>query len=257
MKPSAPYTIIWEDAAFLAVNKAAGIPVCPERWEEGAVPLTRLLETERGAKYFVCHRLDRETSGLVVFAKTSAAHKALSSAFEKRLVQKKYTVILHGRPAWRETDCALPLIPDGNKKHLTVVDTHRGKPSFTRFRALFSVGKYTVAEAEPRTGRAHQIRVHASALGHPVVCDMLYGPSRRSGKPEAVYLSAFKHGWRGDKYTERPLLMRLGLHAAALTLPEECVLAPPRTLEAPLPKDMSSLIAQMTRLSGTNERGSF
>jgi 23S rRNA pseudouridine1911/1915/1917 synthase len=241
------YTIVWENDDFLAVNKASGISVCPERWEQGGMPLNRLLEETRGERLFVCHRIDRETSGLVVFAKTAEAHKRLSTAFEKRLVQKKYMVILHGRPLWKETDCDLPLLPDGNKKHATIIDKYRGKRSRTCFRALFSAGSYTVAEAEPHTGRTHQIRVHAASLGHSVVCDVLYGPGSRSGTADAVYLSAFKRGWRGDKFTERPLLARLGLHAAALTLPLECGIPGPLALEAPLPRDMAVTISQMEK----------
>jgi RluA family pseudouridine synthase len=238
--------MVWEDAAFLAVHKAAGVPVCPERWERGGA-LNRLLEDGRGEAVFVCHRIDRETSGLVVFAKTREAHRRLSLAFEKRRAGKKYTAILYGSPAWQKTDCTLPLLPDGTKNHLTIVDKYRGKPSVTRFQVLFSIGKYTVAEVQPLTGRTHQIRVHAAALGHPVVCDMLYGPARRSGKPDALLLSSFKRGWRGDPLAERPLLARLGLHAAALTLPAECGFSEPFTLVAPLPKDMAAALNQMKK----------
>jgi 23S rRNA pseudouridine1911/1915/1917 synthase len=251
MKRGAACVTVWEDAAFLAVNKVSGIALCPERWDRDRDSLVRLLEKERGERLFICHRIDRDTSGLAVFAKTADAHKRLSAAFEKRLVQKKYTVILHGRPLWQETDCDLPLLPDGNKKHGTIVDKYRGKPSRTHFRVLFSAGSYTVAEAEPATGRTHQIRVHAVALGHPVVCDTLYGPASRNETGEAVYLSAFKRGWRGDKFAERPLLARLGLHAAMLTLPGECGFAQPLVLEAPLPRDMAATVAQMEKCGGS------
>jgi 23S rRNA pseudouridine1911/1915/1917 synthase len=249
------YTVVWENDMFLAVNKASGVVVCPERWERAPLPpempqrepLNRLLEEARGERFFVCHRIDRETSGLVVFAKTPEAHKRLSAAFEKRLVPKKYVVILHGRPLWKETVCDLPLLPNGNKKHGTIVDKSRGKPSQTLFRLLFSAGNYTVAEAEPHTGRTHQIRVHAAALGHPVVCDALYGPGRRSGTAAPVCLSAFKRGWRGDTFEERPLLARLGLHAAALTLPVECGVSEPWPLEAVLARDMAATITQIEK----------
>jgi 23S rRNA pseudouridine1911/1915/1917 synthase len=247
MKNQAFYAVVWENEAFLAVNKASGVLLCPERWEQERMPLNRLLEEERGERLFVCHRIDRETSGLVVFAKNAEAHKRLSTAFEKRLVQKKYTVILHGRPLWKETDCDFPLLPNGNKKHGTIVDKYRGKPSRTHFQVLVSAGSYTVAKAEPHTGRTHQIRVHAAALGHPVVCDALYGPKSRSGTAETICLSSFKRGWRGDKFEERPLLARLGLHAAALTLPVECGIPQPLVLETPLPRDMAATVKQMEK----------
>jgi len=95
-----------------------------------------------------------------------------------------------------------------------------------------------VLDAYPSTGRIHQIRVHAAALGHPVVCDSLYG------KESPIKLSSFKRGWRGDPHEERPLLARLGLHAQDLTLPDN------REFSAPLPKDIASLIKQLEKISG-------
>ena len=252
IKHGSDYAVVWENAAFLAVNKASGIAVCPDRWDRDRDSLIRLLETERGERFFVCHRIDRETSGLAVFAKTADAHRRLSAAFEKRLVRKRYTMILHGYPLWQEMDCDLPLLPNGNKAHGTIVDKYRGKPSRTCLRVLFSIGSYTVAQAEPYTGRTHQIRVHAAALGHPVVCDTLYGPANQNKTGVAVYLSSFKRGWRGDKFAERPLLARLALHAAALTLPVECGIQKPLVLEAPLPRDMAATIAQLEKCTGSH-----
>jgi 23S rRNA-/tRNA-specific pseudouridylate synthase len=139
----------------------------------------------------------------------------------------------------------LPLVPNGNKRHLTIIDKYRGKPSRTTFRFLGSAGNYSVLEALPETGRTHQIRVHLAALGHPVVCDELYGNS----KP--VLLSAIKRGWRGDPVEEKPLLSRLGLHAAELFIPDY---ADGLSLKAPLPRDMAALVKQMEKAAG-NEFG--
>jgi len=158
-------------------------------------------------------------------------------AFEQRDVKKLYIAIVHGRPSWKETSCDLPLIPNGNKKHMTIIDKYRGKKSFTSFICLFSAGNYSVLQALPQTGRIHQIRVHLTALGHPVVCDELYG------KTNPIKLSSFKRAYRGDPFEERPLLERLGLHSLELTLPDG------RVLEAPLSKDMSSLIKQLEKYS--------
>jgi len=236
MKTLPLFTIIFENEHIIAVNKAAGISVGGDRWDETKERLDRLVAEiiNPPAKVFTVHRIDCDTSGLVVFAKNEETHRRLSIAFEGRDVTKRYIAVVHGRPPWQETVCDLPLIPNGNKLHQTIIDKYQGKKSLTRFVLLGSAGNYSVIEALPETGRTHQIRVHAAALGHPVVCDSMYGNS----KP--VLLSEIKRNWRGDPYEEKPLLARLGLHAAELVLPAESI-----NLQAPLPRDMAALIKQM------------
>jgi RluA family pseudouridine synthase len=248
MKRNSPFSLVYQDSRIVAVNKSSGIAVTADRWDPSAERLDRLLEAapELGfSRLWTVHRVDRDTSGLVVFARDGETHRSLSLAFQGRQVEKRYLAVVYGRPLWKETSCDLPLVPNGNKKHQTIIDKYRGKKSLTCFRFLGGVGNYSVVEALPRTGRTHQIRVHLAALGHPVVCDALYG----SGK--AVFLSAFKPGRRGDPLEERPLLDRLGLHAAELTLP--CPDAEGRNgagalkLSAPLSRDMAALIRQMEK----------
>jgi len=230
------YTTIFENEDLIAVNKSSGISVGGDRWDESKERLDKLMERDlKIPKVFTVHRIDKETSGLVVFAKNREMHRSLSIAFENRKVSKLYIAIVHGRPSWKETVCDLSLVPNGNKKHMTIIDKFRGKESLTCFKHMVNAGNYSVLEARPETGRIHQIRVHAAALGYSVVCDELYG------KLSPVKLSSFKRGWRGDPHEERPLLSRLGLHALELTLPDGQVLT------APLPKDMSSLIKQMEK----------
>jgi RluA family pseudouridine synthase len=242
MKTPLPYTVIFESGNFIAVNKAAGVSVGGDRWDESKERLDRLIERDlKLPKLFTVHRIDKETSGLVLFAKDRETHRILSVAFEQRQVVKRYTAVVHGRPSWKETSCDLALVPNGNKKHMTIIDKYRGKESVTRFIRIISAGNYSVIEALPQTGRIHQIRVHAAALGHPVVCDSLYG------KETPVKLSSFKRGYRGNPSDERPLLSRLGLHAMELTLPGGQVLA------APLPRDMASLLKQMEKTAGLSE----
>jgi RluA family pseudouridine synthase len=243
MKTPPPFTIIYEDDTIIAVNKASGIAVGGDRWDEAKQRLDILIGSIAGGKIFTVHRIDSETSGLVVFAKTEAAHRSLSLAFEGREVRKRYIAIVCGRPAWQETECDLPLVPNGNKRHMTIIDKYRGKKSLTRFVLLGSAGNYSVLEARPVTGRTHQIRVHAAALGFPVACDSLYG----SGKP--VPLSAIKKNWRGDPFEEKPLLARLGLHALSLELPMTQLHS--FNFFAPLSRDMSALITQMEKCSNT------
>ncbi|MCL2765720.1 MAG: RNA pseudouridine synthase [Treponema sp.] len=241
MKKNPAYSVICHDDNILAVNKSSGISVTQDRWDESKERLDKLLENDfEIPKLFTVHRIDKDTSGIVIFAKTKEAHKNLSMAFEQRSVKKKYTLIIHGRPVWNEISCDLPLVPNGNKKHMTIIDKYKGKESHTHFVCLFRAGNYSVLEAFPQTGRIHQIRVHASSLGHPVVCDTIYG------KFSPVKLSSFKRAWKGDPHEEKPLLERLALHASEVTLPCGTVIA------APIAKDMQSLISQLKKISKNN-----
>ncbi|GAB6390857.1 MAG: ribosomal large subunit pseudouridine synthase A RluA [Treponematales bacterium] len=269
MKQRPSFFLVYEDGGIIAVNKAAGVSVTADRWDGSRERLDKLVAAflarrdagahavpaadaggvsnavgahDRGTLYLV-HRIDRGTSGLVVFARNAAVHKRLSAAFETRQVRKRYIAAVCGRPLWQETVCDLPLVPDGNKRHLTIIDRFRGKKSLTRFVLLGSAGNFSIVEALPETGRTHQIRVHLAALGHPVVCDELYG----AAKP--ALLSAIKRDYRGDLFDERPLLARLGLHAAELTLPGGAA-GGGLTLTAPLPRDMAALINQMEKAAG-------
>jgi RluA family pseudouridine synthase len=239
------FSLVYEDENIAALNKSSGIAVSPDRWDLSRDRLDKLAaEFLSLQRVYTVHRIDRDTSGLVVFAKNSETHKALSAAFEGRLIKKRYIAVVHGRPLWEETACDLSLVPNGNKQHLTIIDKYRGKKSLTRFHLLGNAGNYSVLEAFPETGRTHQIRVHLAALGHPVVCDELYGNT----KP--ILLSAIKRGWRGDPLEERPLLSRLGLHAAELVIPGQA--GADLNLKAPLSRDIAALIHQMEKAAEKN-----
>jgi RluA family pseudouridine synthase len=231
---------VFSNEHILAVSKPAGIVVIPERYSPNGEDLRSLLEKSYG-KLFVVHRIDRETSGVVVFAKNPEAHRLLNAQFSGRSVKKIYHAIVSPCPRWEETIADMPLSTDTGPDHLTAIDRKYGKTSITRFRLLKSMVKFALVEASPETGRTHQIRVHAQSLGIPVVADNLYG----DGKP--LLLSSFKRRYKGDLETERPLMNRLALHAYSITFTnpqdnaEICV-------KADYPRDFSAAVKQLSRI---------
>jgi len=165
--------ILFADADLLVINKPAGLPVLPDGWEKDSPYLVKQLEAEYG-KIFVVHRLDKVTSGVMVIARTPEAHRALNMQFEKHTTQKTYHAIVNGPPKWDEHTAKHPLRVNVGHSHRTVVDHSKGKPSETRFRVLQRYKGHGLLEAEPRSGRTHQIRVHLYALGYPILADILY-----------------------------------------------------------------------------------
>jgi RluA family pseudouridine synthase len=171
--------ILYEDQYILVVAKPAGLPVLPDGWERDAPFLVNVLEENYG-KIFIVHRLDKVTSGVMVFARDAQTHRALNIQFERHEAQKIYHAIVEGNPKWEEKVTKFPLRANVGHKHRTAVDDRNGKPSETRFRMLKQYQAAAWVEASPLTGRTHQIRVHASALGHPLLGDTLYGAKETS-----------------------------------------------------------------------------
>jgi RluA family pseudouridine synthase len=172
--------IVFSDEAILVVNKPAGLSVLPEGWDKDAPYLVKMLEEKYGnpstgsGRVWVVHRIDKVTSGIIIFALTAEAHRSLNIQFEKHQVEKKYHAILTGIPKWNEKVTKFPLRVNVGHKHRTVVDDRDGVRAETRFRILKQNQSSALAEAMPMTGRTHQIRVHAYALGHPLLGDVLY-----------------------------------------------------------------------------------
>lgn len=192
--------ILHEEAEFLIVNKPAGLPVLPDGWEKDAPYLLGLLEQELG-KLWVVHRLDKVTSGVMVFARTAETHRALGIQFEKHAVRKVYHAILNGVPEWEEHTARHPLRVDVGHSHRTVVDNSRGKSSETTFHLLERLKSASLFEAIPSTGRTNQIRVHAYALGFPLLGDTLYSapPTDLIARPALHARSlAFTHPVTGE-----------------------------------------------------------
>ncbi|MCR5402187.1 MAG: RluA family pseudouridine synthase [Treponema sp.] len=241
MKKIPDYTVVYSDDDIVVLNKKSGLLIAQDRYDAEA-PRLDLEASKEFGKLFAVHRIDKDTSGIIIYARNSEAHKNISGQFEKRTVEKTYHCVVRGRPNWETLSVSLPLLPDGDARHRTVVNKKIGKESHTDFRVLGSSSLFSWIEAKPKTGRTHQIRVHLAESGFPIVCDPLY-----SGNLKPVYLSDIKHSWRGNEDEERPLLRRLGLHAYRISF-DHPVSGERLTFTAPFQKDMDALRKQMEKL---------
>lgn len=228
--------LIYEDDALLVVNKPPGLPTLPDGYQPAAPCLAGLLREAFGPLWVV-HRLDKETSGVIVLARTADAHRALNRQFRERDIAKTYHALVVGQPAWDACTLDLPLRADGDRRHRTVVDRTAGKPSVTLCRVLARLGDYTLIEARPQTGRPHQIRAHLAAAGLPLVGDALYAA-----------MGGALRGADGAPLRRRVLdaapLARLGLHASALTIVHP-ITAETVTFTAPHPADFAAALAML------------
>lgn len=229
---------IWEDEAMIVCNKSAGLLSIPDR--EQSEPSLKDLLLQKYGQIFTVHRLDRDTSGVIVFAKTEAAHAFLSQQFENRQTQKLYHGLVMGRPMQEEGVVEQALMEHPVKKGLII--THaKGKSAITRYKVLHHYQAYTLMEFDILTGRTHQIRVHTQFLGCPLVCDPLYG----DGNP--LLLSGIKRKFKlsKDEIEERPLLARVALHAFRLRIQHP--LGDMMEWEAPYPKDLRASLQQLEK----------
>jgi 23S rRNA pseudouridine1911/1915/1917 synthase len=233
------FSIIYENDDFVAVNKDSGILTLPDRHDETQMSLYKMLNARYG-KIFIVHRLDRDTSGLLVFAKNESTHKFLSQLFEQRNIEKKYLAIIRGSLSQPEGSIEEPIAEHPFRKGEMAVNK-KGKLSKTLYKVLDDFGLYSLVSFDIKSGRTHQIRVHTKFIGHPVIADPVYG----DGKP--VLLSSFKKKYRlsQNDLEERPIISRLALHSYSLDFTDQH--GKHHQIEAPLPKDMKALIQQLKK----------
>ncbi|MBL0132766.1 MAG: RluA family pseudouridine synthase [Chitinophagaceae bacterium] len=235
MKPE----ILFENDDFIALNKPAGLLSIPDR-EGKEVSLKTMLQEKYG-QIFTVHRLDRGTSGVIIFAKNEESHRYFSVAFEDRSVEKFYTGIVQGVPTEKKKSIEAGIMENPAKRGQMIIHS-KGKASHTDYEVVEDLGKFALVNFQIHTGRTHQIRVHMQNEGHPILCDELYGD------PKPILLSTFKKNFKLSKKEdeERPLLNRMALHAAKLILPLPD--GKKLTLEAPLPKDLMAFLNQIRKL---------
>ncbi len=232
------FDILFENEHFIAINKPAGLLSIPDRF--GKDPSLKSLLQHQFGKIYTVHRLDKDTSGLIIFAKDEETHKDLSQKFEGREVEKIYLGLVNGTMMNREGRIDVPIMEKPGKT--TLMMTHKkGKHSVTDYKVLEEFGLYSWVQFQIHTGRTHQIRVHAAYLGNTIVCDELYG----DGQP--VLLSSIKRRFKLSKneLEERPILSRLALHSSQLHFTDAH--GQKHELEAPLPKDIKALLQQLRK----------
>jgi 23S rRNA pseudouridine1911/1915/1917 synthase len=201
--------IVYENAEFIAINKPAGIFSVPSR--AGIEPSLKEIIELKFEKIFIVHRLDKETSGIILFAKNATAHKQLSEMFEHRKISKYYVGLVVGS-LYNQTGS----IDIGIAEHPAIkgqmITTAKGKNSLTTYEVLNDYKQYSWVKFQIHTGRMHQIRVHCKHIGNPIACDALYG----DGKP--VFISTIKKHYKISKteLDEKPILSRVALHAYQL-----------------------------------------
>ena len=241
MTRRAEFDIVYEDNSVLVLNKAPGIAVIPERKAIPGQSLKEKLEYRREEELLLVHRIDKDTSGLLILAKNKETQRKLSEQFEQGLIKKIYLAVVRGKPEakdWQKIE--EPIFKSSNSVKVSIHP--KGKKAISLFRTIEIFKNTSLLEVEILTGRTHQIRVHLAHIDHPLLVDHLYG------NKDAFYLSELKgRKIKLAKYKiEKPLIQRQSLHAYKLEFTHP-TLGGKVELEAPIPKDLKALLNQLRR----------
>lgn len=233
--------ILHQDEHILVVCKPAGVLVIPDRAGRGGIlrTLHQKLELTAEQELRVVHRIDRDTTGVLLIARHFDAQRHLITQFQKRKVTKKYLALVAGQPA-SEAGIIDQRIGKSGQAGRFRLDP-MGKRAITRWRVSQRFSQFCLLECRPVTGRTHQIRVHLQSIGLPLAVDPTYGGA------EALYLSQFKRGYKSStRKPESPLIDRLTLHAHTLRFRHPAT-EEEMTVEAPLPADFARTLKQLAK----------
>jgi 23S rRNA pseudouridine955/2504/2580 synthase/23S rRNA pseudouridine1911/1915/1917 synthase len=243
-------SILWQQGSILAIDKPAGLAVIPGRDESDslierlAAQLNLPCSGSVDPRVRVVHRLDKDTSGVVLYATDVAAQRHLSHQFQNNTIVKEYLAIVFGRPGTDEGTIGGPIGPHPTSPQRMIITKH-GRPALTNWKVETRFGDWALLRVFPKTGKTHQIRVHMKSQGMPLAVDPLYNPPRDGAMP-GLSLSQFKRDYRPTRgELERPLIARLTLHAHRLTFqtPDGQMV----TVESTPPKDFRATVNQLNR----------
>ncbi len=221
--------ILFIDDDLLVIDKPSGVSSTRGGYNQGIPSLQGELEPMYGRLWLV-HRLDRDTSGVMLLARNAKSHRTLNLEFDHKEIKKTYLALILGIPEWNEYTCDLPLRVNADRAHRTRIDD-AGKTAETFFEVIQPFNDACLIQAKPRTGLTHQIRAHLSGLGYPILMDDLYMPTNKS-----MLSQSLTQRTRIDT-----LLSRTALHASQLEFTHPSI-KKPILLQAPLPMDMTQTI---------------
>lgn len=233
--------ILYEDDHLVAINKPAGLLTIPDRYNAELPCLIKMLRKD-GDDILVVHRLDRDTSGVILFAKTAEAHRHLSIQFEKQQVVKFYHAVVGGIVPKDELEIDIPLIQNPGKGG-GVLPSIRGKESLSIVRVMERFRVATLLEVNLVTGRQHQLRAHVASIGHPLLVDELYG------EKSEFFLSSVKRKFNLKKNdVEQPIISRISMHSHSVEFAHPAS-EEKMKIEADYPKDFRVLINILRKYS--------